>query len=99
METSSGLYLCNWGALAENGKTTLLAGGGRIRIPDEIASYLRKGEELGPLMDKYSKRRNVRAKEGAIGIFTNGMVNRAEMFGHIMKLLIGQRAGNGDRSK
>ena len=28
METPSGLFLCNWGALAENGKTTLLAGWG-----------------------------------------------------------------------
>ena len=38
-------------------------------------------------------------KRGAVGIFTGGLVNRDEMFGHIMKLLIGQRARNGDRSK
>ncbi|MBS4175980.1 DUF84 family protein [Lederbergia citrea] len=91
METPFGLFLCNWGALAENGKTTLLAGGARIKLPDEIAVNLRAGEELGPLMDIYSRRENVRSKEGAIGIFTNGMVNRDELFIHIMKLLIGQK--------
>ncbi len=99
METPDGLFLCNWGALGEKGKTILLAGGARIRIPDEIAGRLREGEELGPLIDEFNKRQNIRSKEGAVGIFTGGLVNRDEMFGHIMKLLIGQRARNGDRSK
>ena len=28
--------------------------------------------------------------EGAIGIFTNGSINRVEMFTHIARMLIGQ---------
>jgi non-canonical (house-cleaning) NTP pyrophosphatase len=46
--------------------------------------------ELGDVMDAYAKKRNVRHREGAIGIFTNGFIDRKEMFAHIMKLLIGQ---------
>lgn len=90
METPFGLILCNWGALAVNGQETLIAGGARIRLPDEIAERLRNGEELGPLMDRYSKRKNVRSNEGAIGILTNGAINRTDMFRHIIKLLVGQ---------
>ncbi|MCR2821809.1 DUF84 family protein [Lederbergia panacisoli] len=93
-ETPKGLFLINYGALAEKGKETIVAGGARIMLPDEIAERLRAGEELGPVMEDYSKKKNVRSKEGAIGIFTHGMVNRDEMFMHIMKLLVGQRGKN-----
>ncbi|MBM7715297.1 DUF84 family protein [Siminovitchia sp. FSL H7-0308] len=90
-EATFGLFLCNWGALAEKGKKPLLAGGARILLPEEIAGRLRMGEELGPVMDDYSKRSGISSNEGAIGIFTNGRIERAEMFKHIIKLLIGQR--------
>jgi len=56
-ETPHGLFLINWGALAEKGKTTILAGGARIKLPGEIAERLRSGEELGPVMEDYSKRK------------------------------------------
>jgi len=36
----------------------------------------RAGEELGPVMDDFSGRRNVKHGEGAIGIFTNGLIER-----------------------
>lgn len=89
-ESEFGLCVCNWGAIVEKEKTPIIAGGARIILPEEIASRLRAGEELGPVMDDYANKKNVRKKEGAIGIFTNGLVTREEMFVHVMKLLIGQ---------
>lgn len=89
-ETEYGLCVCNWGALVEKGKSPLIAGGARIFLPDEVSLRLRAGEELGPVMDDYANKKNVRKKEGAIGIFTKGLVTREEMFVHVMKLLIGQ---------
>ena len=94
METSYGLFLCNWGALARKNQPTIYAGGARIKLPDDLATRLRSGDELGPLMDEYCERKNVRSKEGAIGIFTNGAVNRSDMFLHIVKILIGQMGVN-----
>ncbi|MGE8206283.1 DUF84 family protein [Heyndrickxia sp. NPDC080065] len=90
VETQYGLCVCNWGALVEHGKPPLIAGGARIPLPEEISVRLRRGEELGPVMDAYSKGKNVRKKEGAVGIFTNGLVTRDKMFLHVMNLLIGQ---------
>jgi inosine/xanthosine triphosphatase len=89
-ETNHGLMICNWGALAAKGGEPIIAGGARFLLPEEVASRLRAGEELGPVMDDYAKRKNVRKHEGAIGIFTNGVINRDDMFTHLMKLLIGQ---------
>ncbi|MBT2683976.1 DUF84 family protein [Bacillus sp. ISL-37] len=89
-QTPYGLMLCNWGALAAKGMDPIISGGARIPLPDEIAQQLLMGAELGPVMDEYAKKQNVRKNEGAVGIFTNGQINRSEMFTHVMKLLVGQ---------
>jgi inosine/xanthosine triphosphatase len=89
-ETSLGMLICNWGALASNDIAPIIAGGARILLPEEIAHRLRAGEELGPVMDDYAKQKNVRKHEGAVGIFTNGLINRVDMFTHLTKLLVGQ---------
>ncbi|MDH5164005.1 DUF84 family protein [Heyndrickxia oleronia] len=97
VETPFGLFVCNWGALVVKGESPIIAGGARIRLPEDVAERLRKGEELGPVMEDVSKVRNVSKKEGAIGIFTNNVITRDEMFTHVMKILIGQF--NLERSK
>ncbi|AIM15921.1 MULTISPECIES: DUF84 family protein [Neobacillus] len=89
-QTSQGLFLCNWGALAAKGIQPIIAGGARLLLPEEVAERLKAGEELGPIMDDYANKKNVRTKEGAIGIFTNGMINRRNMFTHVTNLLVGQ---------
>ncbi|MGX1263375.1 inosine/xanthosine triphosphatase [Rossellomorea marisflavi] len=90
VDTTSGLFLCNWGALVDAEGREYIAGGARILLPDELADDLRGGMELGPLMDAYTKREGVRHQEGAVGVFTNGLVTREAMFIHVVILLIGQ---------
>jgi inosine/xanthosine triphosphatase len=89
-ETELGLFLCNWGALASQQNSPILAGGARILLPIELANRLREGEELGPVMDEYAKKSNLRSNEGAVGILTNGVIHRTDMFAHVTKLLFGQ---------
>ncbi|MFD1851083.1 DUF84 family protein [Oceanobacillus bengalensis] len=84
------LYLCNWGALVTEDEKVFTASGARIVLPSEIDEALRTGKELGLIMDNYAKRQEVRKKEGAIGIFTNDLITREEMFTHVVKLLRGQ---------
>lgn len=90
VETEFGLYVCNWGALYEDGQPPIIAGGARIQLPEEIAEKLRAGQELGPVMDDYAQKKNVRKKDGAVGIFTAGRVTRIDMFTQICRLLLGQ---------
>lgn len=84
------LFLCNWGALVTKCGKIITASGARILLPEDIKLQLEAGTELGDIMDKYSKRNDVRSKEGAIGIFTNHLVTRSELFSHIVLLLKGQ---------
>src|SRR5699024_8922648 len=46
--------------------------------------------ELGDMMDSYAHKQAVRNNEGAIGIFTNDLISRKDMFVHVVKLLRGQ---------
>ncbi|MBO8177768.1 MAG: DUF84 family protein [Bacillus sp. (in: Bacteria)] len=89
-ETPFGLFLCNWGVLLTREGKEYIAGGARIRLPEAIAERLRKGEELGPVMDDYSQQTGVRFKEGAVGILTGGLITRDVMYEHIVQLLVGQ---------
>lgn len=90
-ETPFGLFLCNWGALVEHQEDApIVAGGARILLPEPIAQQLREGIELGLVMDEFTQKQNIRKNEGAIGIFTSGMINRADMFSHVTQLLYGQ---------
>jgi len=89
-QMKDGLYICNWGALATKDGEVFIAGGARIPLPSEIEEQLLLGEELGPVMDKYANKYNIRNHQGAIGILTNGKIIRSAMFAHVMDLLIGQ---------
>ncbi|WP_033542274.1 DUF84 family protein [Planococcus sp. CAU13] len=84
------LYLCNWGAMATADGAIFTAAGAQIPLPETIAEQLRAGRELGPVMDDFANETGVRKHIGAIGILTAGGVDRGEMFGHVVKLLIGQ---------
>lgn len=89
VETPQGIFLCNWGALTD-GNITVTAGGARILLPDEFQMPLLNGVELGTIMDSYAKKTDVGKNEGAIGIFTNGRMNRKDLFVHIVEMLRGQ---------
>lgn len=84
------LYLCNWGALITPDEQVYTASGARIYLPKQIETQLKAGFELGDLMDHYTDQKLVRNQEGAIGIFTNNLITREEMYVHIVRLLKGQ---------
>lgn len=84
------MYCCNWGAVAMKDGTVISSSGAQFALPEVIAKELRMGKELGPVMDDYTNTENIRHHQGAIGIFTNDLIDRKQMFEHIVKLLIGQ---------
>lgn len=90
MYVESQLFLCNWGALVTENEEIYTASGARIVLPKVFDEKLKSGIELGDIMDHYAKKQGVRKKEGAIGVFTNDLISRQEMFAHVVKLLRGQ---------
>lgn len=88
------LYLCNWGALSDGKNNTYTASGARIPLPEKVHQELFKGHELGEVMNWYTGKQETRKNEGAVGIFTNGLITRQEMFVHVVALLHGQWTWN-----
>jgi len=84
------MFVCNWGAIVLPSGKSFTAGGAQIPLPDEIASELQKGRELGVIVDEYFKASGIRHSEGAIGMFTAQAITRDKLFEHVMQLLIGQ---------
>lgn len=89
-ELDGAVYCCNWGAVAIKDGPVISSSGASFVLPEEIAEQLRAGKELGPVMEAFTKSKDIRQHAGAIGIFTDGLVDRKEMFEHIVALLIGQ---------
>lgn len=83
------LFLCNWGALVYENEV-ILASGAKILLPSEFINDLQNGTELAVLMERYTNEKDIRSKEGAVGIFTNGRISRTQIFEHICELLFGQ---------
>ena len=84
------LFICNWGVLQTKEGKQYIAGGAQLPLPQEVALAIRNGEELGPVMERYTEQVGIRHNEGAVGVFTSNIVNRADMFEHIVNLLLGQ---------
>ncbi|WP_163539205.1 DUF84 family protein [Gracilibacillus sp. YIM 98692] len=93
-EIDGTLYLCSWGAMITQSRHQYIASGSRIPLPKEVSHRILLGEELGPVMVEYTNDHSIRHNQGAIGVFTNGVISREEMFTHVMYILKGQAMRN-----
>jgi non-canonical (house-cleaning) NTP pyrophosphatase len=50
------------------------------RLPSVIYQALKSGEELGDVMDRLFNTDNVKQKQGAIGLLTNGLATRESIY-------------------
>lgn len=71
----SDLYLVMWAA-ASDGLQTTRGSGPSILLPDRVATQLRDGKELGPVLDDLLGTENLGEKQGAAGVFTDGIIDR-----------------------
>ncbi|ADR23437.1 non-canonical purine NTP phosphatase [Marivirga tractuosa] len=53
-------------------------------LPEPIAKMVREGVELGEADDQYFGRSNSKQKDGAVGILTNGEIDRKAYYEHAM---------------
>ncbi|MBS1266451.1 MAG: Non-canonical purine NTP phosphatase [Candidatus Woesearchaeota archaeon] len=81
VESDHGMFVSAWVAVLDNNNnnTIGLGNAGRFLLPKNISAKIRAGGELGPLMDQFFGDTNLKQKSGAVGVFTNGIVNRDSM--------------------
>lgn len=61
-----------------------LGGGLYFELPEKIASRIRQGEELGPIMNELSESENVKQRMGAIGILSKNKLDRRRAYEQIV---------------
>lgn len=75
-----GLVLQGWVVVTDGNGREGVAGAGRLPLPPAIAQRILAGEELGPVMDELLGESNVKAKGGAVGALTGGLIPRQQAF-------------------
>lgn len=59
-----------------------------FELPQSVVEKLLQGIELGFVMDEIMNQQNTKQKHGAIGFFTNGVMNRKELYIEGLKVAI-----------
>jgi inosine/xanthosine triphosphatase len=72
--------LINCVAVVDAGSRENLTWGVRFPLPPAAVARVLRGEELAPVMDALSGRSESKKALGAVGILTNGLFTRAEMW-------------------
>lgn len=78
-----------WGAVVDPQGFVFCAKGGGFKIPAMVADKIRQGGEMGPIMSKMFDGRDIRHKEGMIGVITNKFLDRTELYVPIAKTALG----------
>lgn len=89
VELADGMYSTVWVCVLDNHGTMTEANGARFKVPEQIASVIRKGGEMGPVVEQLVGESDVRQKQGMIGVITNGFVDRTEEYSGITKMALG----------
>ena len=79
-EGPEGMYLTNWVAVAARDGRVSVTHGGLLPLPACIAERVRRGDELGPVIDEYSGQANSKQHQGAAGFLTAGLLPRERAF-------------------
>jgi inosine/xanthosine triphosphatase len=78
------LFECAWVAIVSREGVEGLGGGLYFELPEQVATKIKAGGELGPIMDELTGVTNVKQSSGAIGIFTKGELDRKQAYVHIV---------------
>jgi inosine/xanthosine triphosphatase len=60
----------------------------QFELPPKVVEKLLSGIELGEVMDQIQNEENTKQKHGAIGYFTNGVMNRKELYIEGLKVAV-----------
>lgn len=80
-EGAPGLWLVMWAAVTD-GDRLERGGGPSLRLPEDVATRVRAGEELGPVLDDRLGTDGLKTDAGAAGVFTGGAIDRESALVH-----------------
>jgi len=75
-----GYFESPWFVIIDRKGNIGLSGGGGFLLPTIVVKKLKEGMELGDIMDEITGITNSKQKQGAIGFFTNGVIDRRKYY-------------------
>lgn len=86
VDSPVGWMTCAWCAMVNNNGLVGYGGGVRILLPPAVVHQLKQHGELGPAMDALVNEHNTKQGRGAIGILTNGLIDRQTAYEHLVAM-------------
>lgn len=80
IEDSHGMWAYAWVVIVDRSGRTGKGQTARYLLPEGVAQLIRQGMELGHADDHFFGRTNSKHSEGAIGILTNGRIDRRQLY-------------------
>lgn len=80
VETSDGMRTCAWAVVVARDGVPHVGGSLSMPLPDAVAALIRDGVELGHAIDRLIGTTNIKHGAGAVGILTDGLVNRQQAY-------------------
>eukprot|EP01122_Echinamoeba_exundans_P005452 TRINITY_DN15607_c0_g1_i1.p1 TRINITY_DN15607_c0_g1~~TRINITY_DN15607_c0_g1_i1.p1 ORF type:complete len:194 (-),score=35.41 TRINITY_DN15607_c0_g1_i1:23-574(-) len=75
-------YECGWIAVVDRAGKVGLGSSARFECSKKIVDEILKGKELADVIDELTGLQDVRSSQGAMGIVTNGVLQRDECYTH-----------------
>jgi len=88
IEVDGRIFTSAWCAVARDDGAMGVGGGANLLLPADVAEAVRAGAELGPAMDAFTGLEDTKHKDGAIGILTEGTIDRQGAYEHILTLAL-----------
>jgi len=88
LDPTDGLWLVMW-AVVTDGDRLERGGGPALRLPEDVATAVREGSELGPLLDDLLGTDGIKHDAGAAGVFTGGAIDRQSALEHAVASAFG----------
>lgn len=80
LDTDEGMWAYAWIAVVDREGRIGKGQSGRFLLPEPVAHLVREGIELGEADDRFFGRSNSKQKDGAIGILSDGVVTRLDLY-------------------
>ena len=80
LDTAEGMWAYAWVVIADRNGRQGRGQTGRFLLPTGVAELVRAGLELGEADDRFFGRENSKQKEGAIGLLSNGKLDREQLY-------------------
>lgn len=77
-DTKHGMFLSGWAVVIDKNGKMGIGARGKYMLPENVATQVRQGKELAPIVDELVGGKDIRQKQGAVGVFTNNFVTRTQ---------------------